>query len=201
MATTRRADMRRIINTISTSMFCLLIRSQKQPSGNDFWSRKFYERMRFISSVVILCSYRRCLMKLLLSRQTPTQLTVPFDSSVLEGAFAGVNIFFYHYERTSEKLLVTCRFPWTTVIVGSNYKYQIFFCLRLQTSYLYLRWRSWFSFCSSCSSSSSWEAATHSRGSNFWTTQVLQSSWKRGTREWPPILRPFRRGLLISKNH
>ena len=94
MATTRRADMRRIINTISTSMFCLLIRSQKQPSGNDFWSRKFYERMRFISSVVILCSYRRCLMKLLLSRQTPTQLTVPFDSSVLEGAFAGVNIFF-----------------------------------------------------------------------------------------------------------
>ena len=145
--------------------------------------------------------YRRCLMKLLLSRQTPTQLTVPFDSSVLEGAFAGVNIFFYHYERTSEKLLVTCRFPWTTVIVGSNYKYQIFFCLRLQTSYLYLRWRSWFSFCSSCSSSSSWEAATHSRGSNFWTTQVLQSNWKRGTREWPPILRPFRRGLLISKNY
>ena len=82
--------------------------------------------MRFISSVVILCWYRRCLMKLLLSRQTPTQLTVPFDSSVLEGAFAGVNIFLS--QCTSEKLLAT----WTTLIVGSNYKCQLFFCLRLQ---------------------------------------------------------------------
>ena len=120
MATTRRTDMGRIINTISTSMFCLLTQSQKQPSGNDFWSKKFYERMRFISSVVILCSCRRCLMKLLLSRQTPTQLTVPFDSSVLEGAFAGVNTFLS--QCTSEKLLVT----WTTLILGSNYKCQLF---------------------------------------------------------------------------
>ena len=101
MATTQWTNMGRIINTISTSMFCLLTRSQKQPSGSDFWSKKFYERMRFISSVVIFCSYRRCLLKLLLSRQTPTQLTVPFDSSVLEGAFAGVNIILsqYTYQR------------------------------------------------------------------------------------------------------
>ena len=30
----------------------------------------------------------------LLVRLSPTQLTVPFDSSLLEGAFAGVNILF-----------------------------------------------------------------------------------------------------------
>ena len=39
----------------------------------------------------------------LLVRLSPTQLTVPFDSSLLEGAFAGVNILFSDTHNTFQR--------------------------------------------------------------------------------------------------
>ena len=81
-------------------MRCPLTRSQRQPSGsnNDFeddsdmvaWWVTVIMKMVVTMKVTIMVT--KMVIESHFARQSPTQLTVPFDSSLLEGAFAGVNI-------------------------------------------------------------------------------------------------------------
>ena len=86
MDTTTTTVIRKIIGIISISMLYPSTRLQRRPPGEreDDFEDGDKDQMNMGTMTNVLKTH--------VYRQNPTQLTVPFDSTLLEGAFAGVNI-------------------------------------------------------------------------------------------------------------
>ena len=93
MDTTTTTVIRKIIGIISISTLYLSTRLQRRPPGereDDFEDGD--DEKDQINIMGTMANVLETHFALHVYRQNPTQLTVPFDSTLLEGAFAGVNI-------------------------------------------------------------------------------------------------------------
>ena len=88
MDTTTTTVIRKIIGIISISTLYLSTRLQRRPPGY----RDFEDGDKDQINMGTMTNVPETHFALHVYRQNPTQLTVPFDSTLLEGAFAGVNI-------------------------------------------------------------------------------------------------------------
>ena len=90
MDTTTTTVIRKIIGIISISTLYLSTRLQRRPPGEreDDFEDGDKDQINMGTMTNVLKTH----FALHVYRQNPTQLTVPFDSTLLEGAFAGVNI-------------------------------------------------------------------------------------------------------------
>ena len=90
MDTTTTTVTRKIIGIISISTLYLSTRLQRRPPGEP--EDGFEDGDKDKKNMGTMTNVIKTHFALHVYRQNPTQLTVPFDSTLLEGAFAGVNI-------------------------------------------------------------------------------------------------------------
>ena len=90
MDTTTTTVIRKIIGIISISTLFLSTRLQRRPPGER--EDDFEDGDKDQINMGTMTNVPETHFALHVYRQNPTQLTVPFDSTLLEGAFAGVNI-------------------------------------------------------------------------------------------------------------
>ena len=92
MDTTTTTVIRKIIGITSISTLFLSTRLQRRPPGEPEDDFEDGDDEKDQINMGTLTNVPETHFALHVYRQNPTQLTVPFDSTLLEGAFAGVNI-------------------------------------------------------------------------------------------------------------